>query len=62
MHFTAPLCLGLTAVSVMSGPARLQNASDPLRLYAVRIGGGHGVDLGSGIVITAAHVAGPNPK
>ena len=62
MHFTAPLCIGLIAASVMGGPARTQNAGDPLRLYAVRIGGGHGVYLGSGIVITAAHVAGNEPR
>jgi hypothetical protein len=62
MHFTAPLCIGLIAASVMGGPAWTQNAGDPLRLYAVRIGGGHGIYLGSGIVITAAHVAGTEPR
>jgi hypothetical protein len=46
----------------MGGPARALNAGDPLRLYAVRIGGGHGVYLGSGIVVTAAHVAGTEPR
>jgi len=41
-------------LATMTGPA---SALDPLRLYTVRVGGGHGVYLGKGYVITAAHVS-----
>jgi S1-C subfamily serine protease len=58
MHFATPFCLGLIAAVVLAGPARPQDVNNPLRHYAVRIGIGHGVYLGRGIVITAAHVAG----
>jgi len=57
MHFPKSLYLGLIAALVVVGPARTQDARDPLRLYAVGIGIGHGVYLGKGIVISAAHVA-----
>jgi hypothetical protein len=37
-------------------------AEDSLRIYAVHVGGLYGVYLGNGLVITAAHVVGANPR
>ena len=55
-------CIGLVAAALVVGPAHSQDAGDSLRPYAVSVGGGHGVYLGKGIVITAAHVAGFPPQ
>jgi hypothetical protein len=48
-----------------AGPSAAQVA-DPtdnsLRIYAVHVGGLYGVYLGNGLVITAAHVVGANPR
>ena len=49
--------LGLFAAALVAEPARSQDAGDSLRPYAVNVGVGHGVYLGKGMVITAAHVA-----
>src|SRR6478752_5854156 len=62
MHFAKPLCLGLIAAAVLVGPALPQDASNPLRLYAVNVGGGYGIYLGKGIVITVAHVTDLEPR
>jgi hypothetical protein len=65
MRFAFRLCLGLIAATVLVAPARPQDAAESLKLYAVHIlrppkqaWTGYGVYLGSGYVITAAHVAG----
>jgi hypothetical protein len=59
----APFCIGLSAAAlVVVGTARSEDAGDSLRPYAVSVGGGHGVYLGKGMVITAAHVAGFPPQ
>jgi hypothetical protein len=57
MRAAVSLCLGLFSTALVAGPARSQDAGDPLSLYAVNIGGAHGIYLGKGVVITAAHVA-----
>ena len=49
--------IGLFAATLIIGSARSQDTGDLLRPYAVSVGGGHGVYLGKGIVITVAHVA-----
>ena len=59
---TAPICLGLFVVAISAGPARPQDDANQLRLNAVSIGSGHGVYLGGGIVITAAHVVDLAPR
>ena len=43
-------------------PAVAQSAEFFLHIYAVRVGGYYGVYLGKGLIITAAHVAGANPR
>ncbi len=65
MRFALPLCFGLVAAAALAAPARPQDAAESLKLYAVHIWRpprpswtGYGVYLGSGYVITAAHVAG----
>ena len=56
-------CIGVSAAAlVVVESARSEDAGDSLRPYAVSVGGGHGVYLGKGIVITAAHVAGFPPQ
>ena len=62
MHFANSFCLGLIAALAVAGSARTQDARNPLRLYAVGIGIGHGVYLGKGMVISAAHVAGEGSR
>jgi Trypsin-like peptidase domain len=62
MPFATPFCLGLIAAAILAEPAHPQDANYLLRFYAVRIGAGYGVNLGKGIVITAAHVAGLEPR
>ena len=62
MRFATPLCLGVIAAAALAGPAHPQDADDSLRLYTVHIGGSYGVHLGAGVVITAAHVAGSEPR
>ena len=62
MHFAASFCLGFITAAVVVGPVHPQDTDDLLKEYAVRIGVGHGVYLGNGIVITAAHVAGLEPR
>ena len=62
MHFAISFCVGFITAAVVIGPARPQDADNSLKAYTVRIGVGHGVYLGSGIVITAAHVAGLEPR
>ena len=57
MRPAVSICLGLFTAALVAGLARSQDAGNPLSLYAVNIGGAHGVYLGKGIVITAAHVA-----
>ena len=54
--------IGLFAAALVVGLAHSEDAGDSLRPYAVSVGGGHGVYLGKGIVITAAHVAGFPPQ
>ena len=65
MRFVTVLCLVLGAFAI-SG-AQAEPTDDSLEVYVVRILrgaeqnlGGAGVYLGRGLVITAAHVAGPN--
>jgi hypothetical protein len=62
MRFVTAFCLGCIAAAVYVGPTHPQDANNPLRFYAVHVGGGYGVYLGRGIVITAAHVAGLEPR
>jgi len=62
MNVAMPLCLGLIAAAVVIGPACPQDADNSLSFYTVRVGVGHGVYLGNGIVITVAHVAGLEPR
>ena len=62
MHFATSLCVGFITAAAVVGPVRPQDTDDLLKEYAVRIGVGHGVYLGNGIVITAAHVAGLEPQ
>ena len=62
MRAAISLCLGFFVAALIAGLARSQDAGDSLRPYAVSIGGGHGVYLGKGLVITAAHVAGFPPQ
>src|SRR5258708_25519566 len=65
MRLAFPLCFGLMAATVLAAPARPQDAAESLKLYAVHIlrppkqaWTGYGVYMGSGYIITAAHVAG----
>ena len=65
MQLVIRFCLSLIAAAVVAGTARSQDADAALRLYAVHIDraqmtplNGHGVYLGNGFVITAAHVVG----
>ena len=59
-------CLAAVSILASSGDTHAQSTDDSLRLYAVDIwqdppqswGPGRGVYLGSGLVITAAHVVG----
>ena len=64
MRFATPLYLGLMAAMILAGPARAQDADadNSLRPYAAHVGALYGVYLGRGLVITAAHVAGPAPR
>jgi hypothetical protein len=62
MHLAARFYLSLVVALMFAGPARPQDAHNPLRLYAVYVDGGYGVYLGKGFVITAAHVAGLEPR
>jgi hypothetical protein len=68
MRFDKLLCLAFFAAAALSRPAHPQDADQSLRLYAVHViriprepWTGYGIYLGSGIVITAAHVAGRAP-
>ena len=65
MRLAVPLCVGVIAAAALAAPARPQDAAESLKLYAVHVWRpprpswtGYGVYLGSGYVITAAHVAG----
>jgi hypothetical protein len=66
MRFAIPLRFGLIGAVLLAESAHPQDADDSLVPYAVHIDRtpkqttwtGHGVYLGRGIVITAAHVAG----
>jgi S1-C subfamily serine protease len=62
MHFATPSCLVLIAAMSLAGSAYPQDIHNPLRFYAIHIGGGYGVYLGKGIVITAAHVTDAEPR
>ena len=62
MQFATSFCVGFITSAAVIGPACPQDADNSLSLYTVRVGVGHGVYLGSGIVITAAHVAGLEPR
>jgi S1-C subfamily serine protease len=57
MRFVASLCVALIAATLTAELAQSQDAHDPLRFYAVTVGADHGVYLGNGLVITAAHAA-----
>ena len=52
------LVLGLAS----GAPVMAQSTDDFLRVYAVRVGASYGVYLGNGLIITAAHVAGPRVR
>jgi hypothetical protein len=69
MRRALPFCFHLILAAVLAGsalgPTRAQDVDESLRLYAVHIfrppkqpWTGYGIYLGSGYVITAAHVAG----
>jgi S1-C subfamily serine protease len=62
MHFATPFYLGLITAAVLAGPARPQDPNNSLKLYAAHVGGGYGVYLGNGIVITVAHVTALAPR
>ena len=61
MHYTAMLVLVVLGL-VPAAAAVAESADDSLRVYAVRVGGSYGVYLGNGLIITAAHVAGPRVR
>src|ERR1700722_17221351 len=65
MRFAKAICVGWLVAAVPSWPAHSDDVDDSLKLYAVHIirfpqkpFTGSGVYLGSGAIITAAHVAG----
>ena len=61
MHYAAMLLVAVLGV-LPAAPAVAQSTDDSLRIYAVRVGGRYGVYLGNGLIITAAHVAGPRVR
>ena len=61
MHYAAMLLLAVLGV-LPAAPAVAQSTDDSLRIYAVHVGDRYGVYLGNGLIITAAHVAGPRVR
>ena len=59
LRYAVLLLVGLVH---LASAARAQSTDESLRVYAVRVGGSYGVYLGNGLIITAAHVAGPRVR
>ena len=63
MRAATSLCFGVFAAALLAKSALPQDSAEKaLSLYAVGIGGGHGIYLGKGLIITAAHVVGLLPR
>src|SRR5262245_41891751 len=59
--YAAVLLLAVSGV-IPAAVVVAEPTDDSLRIYAVRVGGSYGVYLGNGLIITAAHVAGPRVR